>query len=211
MADERRYGEDEVDEIFSLATRTGDARLPAPTVQEGLTLGELQDVGREVGLSPERVAEAASTLDARLETLPRATAFGAPVSVGRVIEVPRAATDREWQVLVSELRETFDARGRVASHGDMREWTNGNLHAFLEPTATGHRLRLGTRKTGATMVSAIGAVGLAAGLLLLVTAGLDEATFGTFRATLIPAVVALAGGGMLTRNLLRLRRWADER
>ncbi len=29
--------------------------------------------------------------------------------------------------------------------------------------------------------------------------------------TLIPALMALLGGGMLTRNVLRLGQWADER
>jgi hypothetical protein len=52
---------------------------------------------------------------------------------------------------------------------------------------------------------------LAAGLFLLLTAGLDEATFGTFRATLIPALMTLTGGGLMGWNALRLRRWAGER
>ena len=211
MANERKYREDEVSEIFTLATSAGTASLPALPDQEGLTLEELQEVGREVGLAPERVAAAAATLDTRSETRPRRTTLGVPVSVGRVVELPRAATDREWQVLVTALRETFGAKGRVASHGEIREWTNGNLHAFLEPTEVGHRLRLGTRKTGATAVTAIGASGLVFGLLLLVTSGLDTATFGATFAVLVPALFALAGGGTLARHFLRLRRWADER
>jgi len=210
LPDERKYREDEVGEIFALATNAGDAS-PAPTGQEGLTLGELQEVGREVGLAPERVAEAAATLDGRLEALPRRMSLGSPVAVGRVVELPRGATDREWRVLVAELRETFGAHGRVATHDQSREWTNGNLHAFLEPTATGHRLRLGTHKFGAKAVTVLGAIPLVIGLLLLVTAGLDERTFGATLATLIPALFTLAGGGILTRNFLRLRGWANER
>ena len=211
MADERKYGEDEVSEIFAIATTAGGASLPALADREGLTLRELQEVGREIGLAPERVAEAAAKLDARTETLPRRTSLGSPVSVGRVVELPRAATEREWQVLVAEMRKTFGARGRVTSHGEIREWTKGNLHAFLEPTETGHRLRLGAHKIGTKAVTAIGAVGLVPGLLLLVTAGLDEVTFGATLATLIPALLALSGGGILARNFLRLRKWADER
>ncbi len=211
MADERKYREDQVKEIFALAATEGGASLPALADQEGLTLGELQEVGREVGLAPERVAEAAARLDARREPVPRRTTLGAPVSVGRVVELPRAATDREWQVLVAELRETFGAKGRVTSHGETREWRNGNLHAFLEPTEAGHRLRLGTRKTGAKALTAIGASGLVIGLVLLATAGLDERTFGATLATLIPALFTLGGGGVLARNFLRLRRWAAER
>lgn len=211
MADERKYREEEVGEIFALATSASGASVPVLADQAGLSLEELQEVGREVGLSSELVAEAAATVDARLETLPRRTTVGAPVSVGRVVELPRAATDREWQVLVTELRETFGAKGRVASQGDIREWKNGNLHAFLEPTRAGHRLRLGTRKGGARGVTALGASGLAVGLLLLATSGLDAATFGATFETLIPAFFALMGGGALAGNFIRLRRWADER
>jgi hypothetical protein len=211
VADERRYGDEEVREIFSLATREGDESLPTFNDDSGLTLEELQEVGQEVGLAPHQVADAVATIEARSEILPRRRSLGGTVSVGRVVELSRAPTDREWQILVTELRETFRAKGRVASHGELREWTNGRLHAFIEQTATGYRLRLGTRKTGAEMVTAISSVLLAFGVLLLITSGLDEATFGAFRATLIPALMALVGGGMLTRNVLGLRRWANER
>jgi len=208
VAEERKYREDEVSEIFALATSAGGARLPALADQEGLTLGELQEVGREVGIAPERVAEAAATLDARSETLPRRTLIGAPVSVGRVVELPRAATDREWRFLVAELRETFDAKGEVTSHGDIREWTNGNLHAVLEQAEAGHRLRLGTRKGNAMEIAASGLAGLVMGLFLFAVLAMKGKTGAEF---FIPVLFLLAGGGALASNFLRLPRWADER
>ena len=208
MADERKYREDEVTEIFTLATSAADASLPAVTDRVGLTLGELQEVGGEVGLAPERVAEAAATLDARPQTLPRRRLLGAPVSVGRVVELPRAATDREWQFLVAELRETFGAKGKVMSHGDIREWTNGNLHAFLEQTEAGHRLRLATHKGNAMEAVALGTVGLFMALIMAV-AMISKGKIGL--ELLLPGVFALAGGGAMASNFLRLPRWADER
>lgn len=214
LTNERKYREDEVSEIFAHATSADGAdgaSLPALADQEGLTLEQLQEVGQEVGLSAERVAAAAATLDARLEPLPQRTSLGIPVSVGRVVELPRAATDREWQVVLAELRTTFGARGRVDPHGDTRVWSNGNLHAFLGPTETGHRLVLGTHKDGVGLITAIGSTGLAIGLVLLATSGLDAATFGATFETLIPALFALAGGGFVAGNFLRLKRWAGER
>ena len=208
MADERKYREGEVSEIFALATSAGSTSLPAPADQEGLTLGELQEVGREVGLSPEQVAEAAATLDTRSETLPRRPLLGAPVSAGRVVELPRAATDREWQFLIAEIRETFGAKGEVTSHGNIREWTNGNLHAVLEQTEAGHRLRLGTSKGNAMEVIALGAAGLFMALIMLV-ALVSKGKLGL--ELLLPALFALAGGGALVSNFLRLPRWAEER
>ena len=64
MSNERRFGDDEVREIFDRASRSGAVRLGGGSIDEhGLTLPELQDVGKEVGLDPERIAEAAAALD----------------------------------------------------------------------------------------------------------------------------------------------------
>jgi hypothetical protein len=107
LSDERTYGEDEVSEIFALAANTEAPGLPIRTERTGLTLAELQEVGREVGLSPERVAAAAARLETRVATPPRAMALGTLTAVGRAVDLPRAPTDREWGVLVAELRQTF--------------------------------------------------------------------------------------------------------
>lgn len=209
MPEERTYGEDEVAEIFQAAASTtrreaGSSALPAP---KGFTLAELQAIGSEVGLAPERVAEAAAALDLRRGAL-RRTNLGMPVAVGRAVDLPRAPTDREWEMIVADLRETFRARGRVAERGDVREWHNGNLHAFVEPTPAGHRLRLGTTKGDATGLNQMGAVALVVALVWLVvlqvTGVVPESTF-------LPLIFAAMGGGSLAYNALRLPGWAQER
>ncbi len=207
MTNERKYRDEEVKEIFDLAVGTDDVGRPAVSDESGLTLAELQEVGLEVGMDPGRIAEAAFAVDARREVLPRRTYLGVPTSVGRIVDLPRALTDHEWDVLVGELRETFGARGTVTAQGGAREWTNGNLHAFLEPTATGHRLRLGTLKGNAVALITTGAAGLALGLALL-TLFIGEQLPG---AAMVALLIALAGGGTLGVNMLRLPRWARER
>ncbi len=207
MTDERKYQEEEVREILDLAANKAKVGRPAISDEGGLTLLEIQEVGLEVGMEPARIAEAAFVVDARREILPRRTYFGVPTSVGRIVDLPRALTDHEWDVLVGELRETFGARGTVTSLGGAREWTNGNLHAFLEPTATGHRLRLGTLKGNAVALITTGAAGLALGLALL-TLFIGEQLPG---AAMVALLIALAGGGTLGANMLRLPRWARER
>ncbi|MFQ5530875.1 MAG: hypothetical protein ACE5FP_11085, partial [Gemmatimonadota bacterium] len=47
--------------------------------------------------------------------------------------------------------------------------------------------------------------------VLLVTSGLDAATFGTTFEILVPAVMAIGSGGVLAGNFIRLRRWAAKR
>ncbi len=107
MTDQRRYRDEEIRKIFDLATRGDDVGSPPATVPDGLTLAELQDVGREVGVSPARVASAAAALDGHQEVLPRGRTLGMPTSVGRVVDLPRTLTDDEWELLVAELRATF--------------------------------------------------------------------------------------------------------
>lgn len=211
MPDGRAYDDDEVREIFSLAADASDSAPSVKAHRSGLTLPELQEVGHEVGLEPDRVAEAAAIVDARPKSLPRRTVMGAPTWVGRAVELPRALSDREWELLAGELRETFGSRGRVISRGSAHEWTDGEVHAFLEPTATGHRLRLDARTFPLTVGSAAGVFGLFVGLLTLVTSALDAATFGPVLEVLLPALLALVGGGAIGMNVLRLRQWADDR
>ena len=208
MADERRYRDQEIRKIFELATSGDDVGAPSLSNPDGLTLSELQDVGREVGLEPGRVARAALVLDSDRETLPRGTTLGMPTSVGRVVELPRAVTDREWELLVAELRATFGAKGHVTSHGNLREWSNGNLHAFVEPTETGHRLRLTTVKGSAMEMNVVGGVLLMFALMVfIILLGKDDpgARF------VIPLFFALLGGGAVASNVLGLPRWANER
>ena len=208
MANERKFGEEEVNEILDLALSNREPGRPPSFDGGGLTLAELEEVGREVGVEPGRIAEAALAVASKAEVLPSQTFMGAPLSVGRVVDLPRALTDREWEVLVGEVRETFGARGHVTSHGGMREWTNGNLHVFLEPTATGDRLRLRTRKGTAMASFAIGAVGVVVGLVLATLFVFEDLG----RASLvIPTLMGVFGGGTLLSNLIRLPRWARER
>jgi len=211
LTDERKYQEDEVSEIFERATSDDGTSLPARSPDEGLTLGELQEVGREVGLSPDRIAAAAAAVGTRLPSHPRKIWLGNPVGVGRAVDLPRAATDREWQVILADLRQTFHAHGRVEPHGETHTWHNGNLHAFLEPTESGTRLRMSTQKGGSKETTIMGAGALAVGLVLLVTSGLDAATFGATFETLLPALMAIGGGGVLVGNYVRLRNWAARR
>jgi len=208
MTDERKYQEEEVKEILFLAANRAEVGRLAGSDKRGLTLSELQDVGLEVGIEPGRITEAAFAVDTRREVLPRGAFLGVPTSVGRVVDLPRALSDREWEVLVGELRETFGARGKVTSHGGIREWTNGNLHAFLEPTATGDRLRLGTRKGNAMALITMGTLGLVIGLSLVTLFVFEELG----RAALVlPVLMAAVGGGTLVANAIRLPRWARKR
>ena len=208
MTDERKYHDDEVERIFELASNTAETGRPVLSGDAGLTLAEIQDVGREVGMEPGRIAEAALAIDSRAGVLARERFLGMPITAGRRLDLPRDLTDREWEILVGDLRETFGARGHVVSHGGIREWSNGNLQVFSEPTATGHRLRMTTLKGTAKAAVSIGTAGLVIGVALSTLFFFEDLGRA---AMVIPTLMTLAGAGTLAANMLRLPRWARRR
>lgn len=202
---DRRYGDGEVRKILELATRPEAARPARPGPEGGLTLPEIQSIALEVGVQPDAVARAAAALDAA-GAKPR-TSLGMPIEVGRTTSLPRGLTDAEWDRLVAELRATFRARGQVAVQGSLREWSNGNLHASIEPTDTGYRLRLGTFKSSAAGLNVLGATGVGAGAVVFAASALA----GGAPDLAGPLVLALSGAAAFLANLVHLPRWAGER
>jgi len=202
---ERRYNDKEIAAIFRAATEEGPPSLPREVARdEGLTLAELQAIGGEVGIPSDAVAQAARAVDVRLGAASR-TLFGLPIGVARTVNLNRRLTDEEWERLVVQLREVFNARGRTRADGALRQWTNGNLQVLLEPTETGHRLRFGTVHGGAR--ASIGA-GIAA-LGVTAAVAISSALGGTL-GDAIPGIALLfaAGIGMIASGALRLPRWA---
>ena len=203
---ERRYSDDEVAEIFRLATAQ-PPRLGAAT--DGLTLAELTEIGREVGISEETVAAAARAVDAAPHSATQ-TLLGLPIGVARTVTLDRSVSDAEWDQLVVAARETFAARGSLRQDGAFRQWTNGNLQLLLEPTAAGHRLRFRTLNGharrmilgGIAMVTLAGVVTAVA--LLSGAPGVAERLDGM-------AIIGGVGAVMLGRGIWGLRRWAARR
>lgn len=204
---ERRYDEDEAAAIFSAAALGTELPAHREGAESGLTLRALQEIGREVGLSPDSIALAAASLEVRA-VAPPSTMLGLPTGVSRTVELGRRLSDDEWERLVVRLREVFDARGYTRNEGTLRQWTNGNLQVLLEPTATGHRLRMKTSNANAR--SAIGT-----GLVFLGTAGASAlwaataGTLGTLANVIAP--LAVVGVGFLGTAAFRLPGWARRR
>jgi hypothetical protein len=202
---DRRYTDDEVAAIFRAAAEGSDSGTVPSGQAGGLTLPDLQAIAREVGIAPEAVALAARSLEHPLERPASRTFLGLPIAVERTVALDRRLTDAEWELLVVELREVFHARGTLRAQGSLREWSNGNLHAFLEPTPTGHRLRLGTVKGDARASVAVGAVSVGTALAMSAAA----AASGTLaQAAVAIAALTAAGAALVANGTLRLPGWA---
>lgn len=209
MSPEREYTEEEVAEILDRATQVD--RSPSTSAGgsgRGLTLAELHDIGREVGIAEDVITRAARQLDAHpsMEAAPDRRLLGSTIGVGRTTYLPRMLTDEEWNQLVVDLRDTFDARGKIRDQGAFRQWTNGNLQALVEPTGEGARLRLRTVKGSGQVYLGMGAAMLAfapiaAVLALLGTTG-DVTSGLTF---------AVMGAALVTWAKVTLPSWAKTR
>ena len=209
---ERRYNDDEVEAIFARASEVEPETPRQLQASEGRTLGELQAIGREAGLSPEAIAEAARALDQPVQ--PQAARFlGLPLGVARTVTLHRRLTDAEWDRLVVQLRETFDARGRLRDEGAFRSWSNGNLQVLLEPDGEGQRIRFRTMhgQSRTLMFLGLGLVGVSlvtaiAGMLLPTGGGFDILGAGRELGSM-----ALIGGAAFGYGALRLPGWARRR
>ena len=201
---DRRYTETEIAAIFRAATEGPQSPHPEVPPEEGLTLAELQAIGREVGISPAAVVRAAQALDTRQSAASR-TFLGIPIGVARTVNLNRRLSDQEWEQLVVKLRDVFNARGTMRSDGSLRQWTNGNLQVLLEPTETGHRLRFRTLH-GAARAS------IGAGLAALAVAGTvaTATAIGGHWGDALPGIAFLlaTGVGMIVNGALRLPGWA---
>jgi hypothetical protein len=207
---ERRYTDEEVAEIFARASETEqETRRQLTSPSEGLTLGQLQQIGKEAGLAPELVAEAARGLDQ--PTQPQTPIFlGLPIGAARTVRLERRMTDQEWEQLVVQLRETFQARGVVRAEGSLRQWSNGNLQVLLEPDGDSQRVRFKTIRGQARpfMMLGLGLAGVSVATFLAAIAGgsvpLTDALERTFS-------MGIMGVGMFAVGALPLRRWAKLR
>src|SRR5579872_4953401 len=100
---ERLYSDDETAAIFKAAAELQQAALTAPTggspaanPGEGMTLAQLQEIGREVGIPSELVARAANGLERRGRASVRRF-LGLPIGVGRTVALQRTLTEAEWE------------------------------------------------------------------------------------------------------------------
>lgn len=205
---DRRYSDAEIAEILRRATVLRPEGAASLARQDGMTLAELEAVAREAGIEPERVAAAAREIDSPVAAPRRA--IGVPVSVARSVELPRRLSDAEWEFLVTRLRETFDAVGKLETYGTLRTWSNGNLRVMLEPGIHGHRVRFTTLNDGMRFRllagTFAGVTGLAAAFVGAITPSTDA--FAAIPLTGMLGIVGLFVGAAAAQAL---KLWRNER
>src|SRR5437762_10487579 len=100
---ERRFNEEEVAAIFRQASeaqnQTSEGRLPSG---EGLTVTELAEIGRQVGISSDLITQAAQVIERGGNATSRQF-LGFPIGVGQTVDLGRKLSDEEWERLVVDI------------------------------------------------------------------------------------------------------------
>jgi hypothetical protein len=211
MSEDRRYTQSEIASIFEKATETQEAARRKISDNEGLTLVELQQIGHEAGISSESIARAAAAIGKTDTTSRPRTYLGLPVTAARTIQLPGHLSEGDWEMLVGDLRETFQVSGEIVQHGSFREWTNWNLHVHVEPTESGHRLRFHTTNENLRLGLSGGLLFLGLGLMFMLMLALKGDFMIELDKTLFVSMFAVLGLGGASIAAYRLPRWARER
>jgi hypothetical protein len=204
-----RFNEDQAAAIFARAAEAeASGRQPASGAG-GMTLAELQEIGKEAGLSPEAVAQAAASLRSAGTPAPAPTFFRVPIGVARTVALERPLSDEEWGGLVAELRTTFNADGRVRSDGSFREWRNSNLRVSAGPAPGGYQVEMRTSKGSARSLMTAGGImaGISGALLAM----------GTLTGSMAPgdvgdiAPILTVGAALFGAGVVQVPAWARRR
>ena len=171
-----RFSEDEARRIFAEA-----AQAQTPGDADGLSLAELQEIGRAAGLDPAAIAAAAATVRDPAPATPMWR--GVPLATRRTRIVPGPLTDDDWARAVADFRHTFKVHGVTEQIGGRRTWTHvvGEsvqvliVRVTAEPAGSGTRVTVesGEQSDGAA-ANVLSGIFAACGAALGVALGFQE-------------------------------------
>lgn len=198
----RKFSEEEISRIFEQAAKEQEQGED----HSGLTLSELQSIGAASGLSPSAIERAAKKIKLVLRLDPRKRKFKSDIGVGGTAELPGKITTSDWEELLPEIRNEFNAPGNAISDGYRKEWSNGNLKVLIENGRNQDRLRLSS--TNARKIAQLRlamTMGVLGVFFVIMGAAESEEVFVIATMTLMAAFATY----WLTRR--SLKKWANKR
>ena len=212
-----RFSEDDARRIFARAAERQHADDQKPT---GLSLAELQEIGRAAGLDPEHVVAAVAEVQGGegLGAAPPATFLGVNVEPSATRVIPGPLTDEMWGRMVSRVRSVFNTVGVTSDVGATREWqgtnTQGglsNLRMTASPTEGGTLVSLRTSRAGqVSQYRALFGV-FAAMVVFFLVLGLATGDVGDPGFWAFVSMFAAATVGIPLAGRFGSRRWAETR
>lgn len=121
MSSKHRFDRDEISRILKRAVELEHNDNTSDNEREGLTLEELQQVSREVGIDPKYVKLAIGEMKEPVQS-PVANLLGGPFKYNITQMAEGVLTDEEWEEVVSEIRRIHGGIGNTSKLGKTFEW-----------------------------------------------------------------------------------------
>lgn len=119
----RRYDEAEVGKILKRATEIQESQRAPRSTGGGMSLGELEEIAREVGIDAEHLRRAARELDMRAPGGgPVEELVGGPLSLIRERTVAGEIAEEGFEAVVVELQRMDEAHGQPSLLGRTLTW-----------------------------------------------------------------------------------------
>lgn len=115
-----RFNRDEISKILKRAAELEHADNIEDD-SDGLTLQELQQVSKEVGIDPKYIQQAFRQLQAPTRSL-TSKLLGGPFKYNILESVPGTLSEKEWEDIVSEIRRIHGGIGKTSRLGNTFEW-----------------------------------------------------------------------------------------
>ena len=206
MSSQRRYNEKEIAAIFRQAAEDQELARQALDNRDGLTLEELESIGKDIGITPEFISKAADQLDVK-HMRPRGTSLlGLPISVDRTIELPGPVSEEDWDVLISDFHDVYGHIGEEKEVGPLRTWKAGTIEATLGPTKDGHRLRIRAQNDGEVIMLSFGTIFFLISIFFLLIL-LAKGRFGEMDEIITFLAISSLGLSGIGAGVFRLPQW----
>lgn len=121
-------------QMREIIKHAAESQAEHPTEEGALSLGAIQRIGAEVGLSPARISDAAHALAGPAPAAPRRGGiFGAPPKVALERTIDAEVPVQEFESLLEEVRATMGEVGRInETLGKSLSWNSLSFQNTLE-------------------------------------------------------------------------------
>ena len=118
---EKLYNSEEVRAILKAATE--NTSFDEPDSPIGLSIDELRKLARDAGIDPKQITRAAAEVDAKTPNK-KNNFWGGPFSFTEQVRVDNEISAVHWEEMLNEIRDFFQAKGKVTSRSSVIEWSS---------------------------------------------------------------------------------------
>jgi hypothetical protein len=199
----RLYADQEISRIIKRAAQLQEQQGPGDQIGRGISIGEIEQIARDLGIDPTHVRQAASELSGSPDSASGFSLFGQAL-----IEARRRAkgemSERDWEMMVQEIRRALGCTGETSTLGKALEWKTSDKEIISYQVTASPRegetdIQIVSRRDGAAFLTYLvfGIVGVFSSLAI-------AAPFNNPVEWLAGAGVL---GGVMTTARLLLGRW----